>query len=159
MGITKTLDRAKAAVWWPGMSSQLKETVENCTVCSKERSNGAEPLIPTPLPSRPGQYVGTDLFEWKGHSYLLVVDYMSRYPEIVRPSDATSNIVIEHMKSFFSRHGIPEEVRSDNGPQYSSAAVAKFASKYKFSHITSSPLHPQSNGEAERKGRTVKSLL
>ena len=35
MGITKTLDRAKAAVWWPGMSSQLKETVENCTVCSK----------------------------------------------------------------------------------------------------------------------------
>ena len=61
MGITKTLYRAKAAVWWPGMSSQLKETVENCTVCSKERSNRAEPLIPTPLPSRP--CVGTDLFE------------------------------------------------------------------------------------------------
>ena len=49
---------------------------------------------------------------------------MSRYPEIVKPSDATSNIVIKHMKSFFSRHGIPEEVRSDNGPQYSSAAFA-----------------------------------
>ena len=102
MGITNTLDRAKAAVWWPGMSSQLKETVENCTVCRKERSNRAEPLIPTPLPSRLWQYFGTDLFEWKGHSYVLVVDYMSRYPEIVRPSDATSNVVIEHMKSFFS---------------------------------------------------------
>ena len=84
---------------------------------------------------------------------------MSRYPEIARLSDATSKVVIEHMKSFFSRHGIPEEVRSDNGPQYSSAAFAKFASEYKFSHITSSPLQPQSNGEAERMVRTVKSLL
>ena len=104
--------------------------MENCTVCSKERSNRAEPLIPTPLPSRPWQCVGTDLFEWKGQSYLLVVDYLSRYPEIARLSDATSKVVIEHMKSFFSRHGIPEEVRSDNGPQYSSAAFAKFASEY-----------------------------
>ena len=159
MGLTKTLDRAKAAVWWPGMSSQLKETVENCTVCSKERSNRAEPLIPTPLPSRPWQCVGTDISEWRGQSYLLVVDYLSRYPEIARLSDATSKVVIEHMKSFFPRHGIPEEVRSDNGPQYSSAAFAKFASEYEFSHITSSPLHPQSNGEAERMVRTVKSLL
>ncbi|XP_062506276.1 uncharacterized protein LOC134182851 [Corticium candelabrum] len=75
---------------------------------------------------------------------------MSRYPEIVRLSDATSNVVIEHMKFFFSRHGITEEVRSNNGPQYSSAALAKFASEYEFLHINSSPLHPQSNGEAER---------
>ena len=84
---------------------------------------------------------------------------MSRYPEIVRLSDATSNVVIEHMKFFFSRHGITEEVRSNNGPQYSSAALAKFASEYEFLHINSSPLHPQSNGEAERMVRTVKSLL
>ena len=67
--------------------------------------------------------------------------------------------MIEALKSIFSRYGIPEEVRSDNGPQYSSIEFAKFASIYGFEHITSSPLYPQSNGQAERTVQTVKQLI
>ena len=57
---------------------------------------------------------------------------------------------ISHLKAIFARHGIPETVISDNGPQYSSAEFSKFAQKWGFSHLTSSPKYPQSNGEAER---------
>ena len=67
--------------------------------------------------------------------------------------------IINQTKSIFARHGIPATVISDNGPQYSSAAYAQFASEYGFSHITSSPLYPQGNGEAERAVRTIKELL
>ena len=63
------------------------------------------------------------------------------------------------MKSIFARHGIPEVVMSDNGPQYSSYLFAEFAKNYGFNHITSSPRFPQSNGEAERAVKTVKGLL
>ena len=59
----------------------------------------------------------------------------------------------------FSRHGIPEMVISDNGPQYSSHRFTEFASSYKFRHITSSPHYPQSNGQAERAVQIVKKLL
>ena len=63
------------------------------------------------------------------------------------------------LKKFFSRHGIPQEVRSDNGPQYSSKEFADFTSSYNFSHTTSSPYHPKGNGLAERTVQTVKRML
>ena len=55
---------------------------------------------------------------------------------------------------------MPEIVKSDNGPQYSSSEFLSFASSYGFQHnIISSPKFPQSNGEAECCVQTVKNLL
>jgi transposase InsO family protein len=51
-------------------------------------------------------------------SYLLVVDYYSRYNEIARLYSTSSNAVINHLKSIFARHRIPQTFISDNGPQY-----------------------------------------
>ena len=59
----------------------------------------------------------------------------------------------------FTRRGIPEVVRSDNGPQYDSAEFAKFAKGWEFKNVTSIPLYAQSNGEAERTVKTAKNLL
>ena len=99
------------------------------------------------------------LFEWEGQEFVLVVDYFSRYCEIGVLRKSTSQEVINHLKAIFARHGIPETVISDNGPQYSSAEFAKFAEDWGFTHITSSPKYPQSNGEAERMVQTTKNLL
>ena len=63
------------------------------------------------------------------------------------------------MKSMFARHGVPETVVSDNGPQYSSREFALFANDYGFQHVTSSPEHSSGNGEAERAVGTIKELL
>lgn len=89
----------------------------------------------------------------------MVVDYFLRYPEVVKLSSTTSASIISVLKSIFSRHGIPEIVRSDNRPQYASAEFLAFASSYGFQHITSSPKFPQSNGQAERCVQTIKNLL
>ena len=62
------------------------------------------------------------------------------------------------MKSIFARHGVPDTVVSDNSPEFSATEFADFAGEYDFSHVTSSPLNPQSNREAERAVPTVKSL-
>ncbi|GFR65788.1 Pol polyprotein, partial [Elysia marginata] len=66
----------------------------------------------------------------------------------------TTSSVIEHMKSIFAKFGIPEILISDNGPQF-----AQFTECYGILHKTSSPLHPESNGETERAARTIKNLL
>ena len=105
------------------------------------------------------QLVGTDLFELDKCQYLLVVDYFSRYPEVVKLSSTTSNQVIAALKTIFAHHGIPETVGSDNGPQNSSQEFAMFASSYGFSHITSSLRYPQSNGQVEKMLQTIKRMF
>ena len=62
------------------------------------------------------------------------------------------------MKSSFLRFGIPEEIFSDNGPQYTSGEFCEFAKIYNFRH-TSSPEYPQRNRLAERTIQTVKNTL
>ncbi|KAJ7996477.1 hypothetical protein DPEC_G00237470 [Dallia pectoralis] len=159
LGVTKCRGRAKQTVWWPGLSSQLNDMVLKCRTCIQERRNVNEPLMPTEMPDRPWQTLGADLFALKGKTYLLVVDFFSRYVEIALLSPTRSTDVVVHLKSIFSRHGICEFLKSDNGPQFSGSHFKAFAAEYGFVHITSSPKFPQSNGEAERAVQTVKNLL
>lgn len=113
----------------------------------------------TVLPERPWQKVGADLFTLKDKNYILLVDYFSRFIEIAHLSLTRSADVIVHLKSIFARHGIPEILITDNGPQFACQEMKEFANEYCFEHVTSSPRYPQSNGEAERAVRTVKNLL
>ena len=124
--------------------------VRRCPECARDATHNQEPLIPTALPQYPWQRVGSDLFVLNGTNYLLVVDYFSRFPEIVRLRETTSSAVIKALRKLFARYGVPETVVSDNGPQYSS---------HEFTDVTGSPHHPRSSGQAERTVKTVKSLL
>ena len=83
-GLIKCREMARQSMWWPGISQQLQELVVNCHECLKAQRQRPQPLNPTSLPSLPWQKVASDLFEWKGTTYLLVVDYLSRYIEIAR---------------------------------------------------------------------------
>ena len=58
-----------------------------------------------------------------------------------------------------ARHGIPETLVSDNGPQFSSKEFVLFSKDYGFNHTNSSPGHASGNGEVERAVRTIKGLL
>lgn len=158
-GITKCRARARQAVWWPGISREIEEIVRNCATCAKKIQPRSEPMKPSSLPEYPWQRVATDLMQYKGNMYLLVIDYYSRYIEIAKLSTTTSKAIINHLKSIFSRHGIPERLISDNGPQYSSGEFVEFARVYGFDHVTSSPLYPQANGEVEKAVSTAKSLI
>ena len=158
-GITKCRARANQSVWWPGISKEIENLVRNCPTCCKSQVQFAEPLITTNFPKLPWQRVGTELFEYKGTQYVLVIDYFSHYIEIAKLSSTSSDAIITHLKAMFARHGILQYVVSDNGPQYSSEIFSKFAKAYGFIHITSSPKYPQSNGEVKRAVRTIKSLL
>ena len=74
-------------------------------------------------------------------------------------SKLTSFAVIQQIKSVFAAQGIPDVVVSDNGPQFARYEFTEFATEYGFTHVMSSPKHPQANGEAERAAKTFKQLL
>ena len=148
-GIAKCRERAKQSVWGPGLSKQIEDLVDKCDKCSKERQHRVEPMIPSDVPERPWRTVGSDLFELNGSNYLLVVDYLSAFVEIVKLNNISSASILNNLKSIFARHGIPEIVVTDYGPQYSSQTFTAFADAHGFTHRTSSPRYPQSNGVSE----------
>lgn len=72
-GIVKCRLRASISVWWPGISQQIKEMIQKCHTCCENFQIRSEPMIPSTLPQRPWEKIGTDLFKLKGKSYLLAI--------------------------------------------------------------------------------------
>ncbi|GBM07895.1 Uncharacterized protein K02A2.6 [Araneus ventricosus] len=162
LGIIKCRARARCSVYWPGISKVIEEKIKSCTACIQESSNRHQPLIPTSFPERPWEVLGLDLFKYKNSWHLLISDYYSRYPEIARLDRLTSAEIINHCKSIFSCHGIPDVVRSDNGSQFDPVKTVEFkdfAKSYGFTHISSSPKFSQSNGLIEAAVKTVKARI
>ena len=159
-GVTKTRANAVSSVWWPGISLEITEVVRNCAMCEKYRREREEPMKGTAFPDRPWARVGVDFFQHKDKHYLIAVDYFSRDVEICSvPKTVSTAQTILQLKKIFSRHGIPEILFSDNGPQFVSHEFTAFSNDWQFEHITSSPRYPQSNGEVERAVQTIKMIL
>ena len=140
LGINSCLRRARELVFWPGMSSDIRQTIENCSTCAMfSDKQPPEPSIINNIPSRPYKTIATDLFSIEGRDYLVTVDCFSTFIEVDYMTTTTSEVVIDKLKQHIARHGIPDTIISDNGPQYSSEKFREFTSKYGIRHQTSSP--------------------
>ena len=90
-------------LYWPGMSYEIEDFVSTCEICTKYQGNNRkEPLIPHAVPSRPWSKVGTDLFEFQGKYFLILVDYYSKFIEVAQLKHTTSLEIINLCKSQFA---------------------------------------------------------
>lgn len=96
----------------------------------------------------------------RGHRYILVVcDYATRYPEAfpMKFIDATS--VAEELLKMFTRVGIPEEILTDQGTNFTSQLLAELYNMLHVRSIRTTPYHPQTDGLVERFNQTLKGML
>ena len=91
--------------------------------------------------------------------YLLVIDAHSKWPEIIEMKSTTATKTIDEMRKLFASHGLPEQLVSDNGPQFLSDEFATFTKMNGIKHIKSAPYHPATNGAAERLVQTFKKAM
>ena len=106
-----------------------------------------------------GKNLGADLFSLKKREFMVLVDYMSKFVVVAQLERIDSPCVIKKLKNIFACHGIPKELFSDGGPQFTSSLFNEFSKQWDFKHNRSSPHYPQSNGQAERTVQTVKKAL
>ena len=107
-GVQRCKLHANTTVRWPGLSHEVENMVKQCSTCAKEHSPRKEPMIPTEQPDYPWQKIGTDLFQLKGATYIVVVDYFSRFLEVQKLRITTSEGIIRTLKGIFARHGITD---------------------------------------------------
>ena len=161
-GIVKTKSFIRETVWFPGIDRQVEDTVSSCLPCQATTKGGnMEPLNMTKLPEYPWQEVSADFCgPFSNGEYILVVmDDYSRFPEIEIVHSTSANTVIPYFDAIFARQGVPEVVKTDNGPPFNSELFSKWANTIGFHHRKITPLWPRANGEVERFMRTLKKVV
>ncbi len=160
-GITRTLRRARQAVYWPGITSDITSTIEACTACQTRLSSlPKEPLMTDPLPTRVFEEIAADFFETGNKHYLAVVDRYSGYPIITGFRSApTAAATIDKLKRIFTMFGCPTRLLSDGGRQFTAAETQDFFKRWGVMHRLSTAHYPQSNGLAESAVKALKNLL
>lgn len=161
LGIEATLRKARDSLYWPSLHHDITNMCQSCQSCQQyQAKNCKEPMQSQPVPTKRWQVCATDLFAAPdGTEYVVVVDSLTKFWEFEPLPELTAETVITKIKSVFARHGVPEVVISDNGPQYACEAFKKFAVSWGFIHYTSSPHHPSGNGVAEAAVKVIKNIL
>ena len=120
LGVTKCKQRAREALYWPGINQQIENIVNDCIKCNTFKTSS---ILNHSFLHLFLTYCGMRLrqtFEFEHIHYLLIMDYYSKFIEVNPLHDISSSATIDAIKSQFSCHGIPEKLKTDNGPQFSS---------------------------------------
>ena len=152
---------------WKGLQKQVGIWARECIACqtSKVQQHIKSPLQKFSVPERRFDHIHVDLVgplsPSNGSNHLLtIVDRFSRWPEAVPLKDTTSMGCAQALVShWISRFGIPMDISSDRGPQFTSQLWSAIAQLLGTRLHHSTAYHPQSNGLVERFHRHLKSAL
>ncbi|KAK3528837.1 hypothetical protein QTP70_011760 [Hemibagrus guttatus] len=143
-GIQRTLSLLQQRFWWPRMAVEVKRYVQGCRECAMSKSPRHLPagkLLPLPVPTRPWSHLGVDF----------IVDL---------PDSEGSLETAEHLfNHVFRYYGLPEDIVSDRGPQFTSRVWRAFFQRLGVTISLSSGYHPQTNGQTERKIQEIGRFL
>ena len=97
----------------------------------------------------------------KGKRYILVcTDYVTKWVEakaLVRETEQTVvNFIFEEI---FVQFGVPREIVTNQGAQFTSKLMQEIANKYKIKHRKSTPYHPQANGQVESTNKNLETIM
>ena len=152
---------ARRGVYWRNINADIDNMVDKCEECLNTRKLPCKVELKShEVPSRPFEKVGADIVTVFGKKYQVVIDYFSKWIEVRELSrNPTSDQLISHFKSIFSRFGIPDIAFSDREPIYASASMRKFCEQYDIKKNFSSARYSQSNGQVERAIGHVKNII
>ena len=156
----KTRGRLRSKVWFSRIDSLVDSVVKRCVPCQVATPKPSrEPLQMTPLASGPWEQISTDFCEVAGHFVLVIIDDYSRFPEIEVVHSSSAEAVIPKHDRIFAAYGVPQVVKSDNGPLFNGGEFAQFAKYLGFKHRKVSRLCFEANGEVERFMKTFGKVL
>ena len=77
--------------------------------------------------------------EVAGHYVLVVIDDYSRFPEVEIVHSTSAKAVLPNLDRVFAAYGVPQVVKSDNGPPFNGHEFAQFADYLGFKHNRVTP--------------------
>jgi transposase InsO family protein len=168
-GIEKTLHRLRQDFFIPGVAAAVKEHVQACAICQRNKVEHLHPaglLQPLEVPSTIWSHITMDFVEGfsrvNGKSVILtVVDRFSKYAHFVplgHPYTATS-VAKVFFEEIVCLHGLPESIVSDHDPVFTSKFWTELFKLSGLKLQLTSTFHPQSDGQAEAVNKVITMYL
>ena len=167
LGKCRTTKRLLQRFYWPNIYQDVANLCRNCQKAHNRRAQPV-PLVPLPIMSEPFSRIAMDIVgplprSSKGHKYILVIcDYATRYPEAVPLRTCDAEAVAEELGKLFSRVGIPKEILTDQGTNFTSQLLVELYRLLNVHGIRTTLYHPQTDardGLVERFNQTLKAML
>ena len=118
------------------------------------------PVIEVPFERIAMDIIGPLPRSRSGNRYVLVVcDYATRWPEVAPLKLIDAEHIAEELMTLFSRVGVPREILTDQGSNFTSKLLTEVYKMLHIQPILTSPYHPQTDGLVERFNQTLKSML
>ena len=152
LGIFGTKQKLYSKVWWPGIEKDAEKHCKTCCGCQLvSRPSPQEPIMSTALPTGPWRELAIDLLGSlpTGESILVIVDYYSRCYKIDIMRSTVALKVTSSLEKIFSRHGLPESLTSDNGPEFIATEFREYMGQQGITHHKVTAKWSQTNGEVE----------
>lgn len=168
LGQYKTYLRLGSRFYWPSMYTDVQTHCNTCPECQKTsavRRSDRAPLQPMPVITTPFKRIAMDIVgplekSSAGYQYILVVcDYATRYPEAFPLRSITTPKLISALVQLFSRLGIPEEILTDQGTNFTSRLMGQLQRELGITALKTTPYHPETDGLTERFNQTIKRML
>eukprot|EP00731_Ephydatia_muelleri_P021177 Em0013g904a len=143
MGRNKTIGRILQRFYWPTVYKDVAEFCKWCETCQKSSKWKPKraPLVPLPILDEPFRRIAMDIVE--------------AVP--MRSIDAEN--VAEELLKLFARVGIPVEILTDQGSNFTSQLLSELYSMLHIHGIRTTPYHPLTDGLVERFNQTLKAML
>ncbi|XP_064469803.1 uncharacterized protein K02A2.6-like [Ornithodoros turicata] len=142
------------------MDKDIELACRSCGACSAS----ADHQVPVPLhqwevPTQPWYRIHADFAYFDEKSYLVVVDAYSKWPELKLMTSTKSAATMEALSDIFAAHGLPVQLVTDNGSQFTSSVFTGFLNRLGIKHILTPPYLPKCNGQSENIVRSFKQFL
>jgi len=161
-GINETHNHLKREYYFPKMLQLITRIINKCEVCLKnkyERSPEKTKFELTETPSKPLEIVHIDIYFVHKEIFLTVIDKFSKFASAYLLKTRNSLHIIQSLKHFFSHHGIPKLIISDNGLEFSSSLFKQFLELYNISHHLTSIKNSTGNSPVERLHSTLTEII
>jgi transposase InsO family protein len=168
LGRNKTEEQVVHRAYWPGWKKDVAQVIKECAPCVQyhrglpPRQAQLKPL----LVGHPWERVSIDVTgphppSTKGHRFILtLVDHFSKWAEAFAIRRHTAPVVAKILVTqVFARFGCPEQILSDQGPEFESALLAELCRELHIDKVRTSPYKASTNGAVERFHRTLNAML
>jgi hypothetical protein len=159
-GSTKMLDRARTAVFWPGITAEVAAHQASCRGCMLRAPSNPGPPPDDPVqPEFPFSHVVADFFTLPDGTYIAMADRYSNWLSVFKLKKDDSASIIEVMRRYFARWGVPKNFTSDGASVFTSQMMKGFFDRWGVEQRVASAYYPRANKRAEVAVKSAKRLV